>query len=261
MRHTLRSLGFLSILLAALLPPAGLGQPAKPLKALFLTGGGYHDYQKLAPFLTNSFGQRVNITFDVDFSLSRLDNKNFADAYDVVVYDVCFDNAADAELDNALNAIRAGKPAVMIHCAVHSFRNSPKVHEWEAGVGMRSKVHDAFGPFQTKKVDAASPILNGFPDDWRTPGDELYQTIDFPKGSHALLSAKSPRDGRVHIVCWTQTFGQGRVFATTLGHDMQTTDDPAYLGLLARGLLWSCDKLEPGGKAAAGFGKQGGDSK
>lgn len=254
-RHTPRRCGFLSVILAALLPLAGLGQPAKPLKALFLTGGGYHDYQKLTPFLTNSLGQRVNMAFDVDFSLARLDNKNFAQAYDVVIYDVCFVNAEDAQLDNALNAIRSGKPAVMIHCSVHSFRNSPKVHQWEAGVGMRSKVHDAFGPFQTEKMDAASPILAGFPDDWRTPGDELYQTIEFPKGSHALLSAKSPADGRVHIVCWTQTFGQGRVFATTLGHDMKTTDDPAYLGLLARGLLWACDKLEPDGKAAAGFGK------
>ena len=117
------------------------------------------------------------------------------------------------------------------------------------------RFHDPFGPFQTVKVDPASPILNGFPDDWHTPGDELYQTIEFPKTSHALLTAKSPHDGRVHTVCWTQTFGKGRVFGTTLGHGMETTEDPAYLGLLARGLLWSCNKLESNGKAAAGFGK------
>jgi type 1 glutamine amidotransferase len=245
----------MSLILAALLPLAGLAQPAKPLKALILAGGCCHDYKTLVPFLTNSLAERVNITFDVDFSFARLGNKDFADAYDVIVYDVCFTNAEPAELDNALNTIRAGKPAVMIHCAVHSFRNSPKVHEWEAGVGMRSKVHDAFGPFQTVKVDTASPILNGFPDDWHTPGDELYQTIEFPTTSHALLTAKSPRDGRVHTVCWSQTFGKGRVFGTTLGHGMETAKDPAYLDLLARGLLWACDKLEPDGKAAAGFGK------
>ena len=134
------TVGLLPIILAALLPLAAWGQPAKPLRALFLTGGGYHDYKKLVPFLTNDLGEHVNITFDVDFSFARLDKKDFADAYDVVIYDVCFDKAEDAELDNALNAIRSGKPAVMIHCAVHSFRNSPKVHEWEDGVGMRSKV-------------------------------------------------------------------------------------------------------------------------
>jgi type 1 glutamine amidotransferase len=147
-------------------------------------------------------------------------------------------------LENALQTIRDGKPAVMIHCAVHAFRRAKEVHEWENGVGMRSKVHDKFGPFQTVKLDPQSPILDGFPDDWKTSGDELYQTIEFLKNSHPLLSAKSPRDGRVHIVCWTQTYGKGRVFATTLGHDMTTAQDPAYLNLLARGLLWSCDKLD-----------------
>jgi type 1 glutamine amidotransferase len=234
----------LFLLCLGLLPLAALSQPSQPIKALFLTGGGYHDYKKLAPFLTNSLGQRVNVSFDVDFTMDRLTNKSFADGYDVVVYDLCFNDAEPVELDNALDTIRAGKPAVMIHCAVHAFRESKKVHQWEAGVGMRSKVHDPFGPFQTVKLDPQSPILNGFPDDWKTAGDELYQTIEFPKTSHPLLSAKSPRDGRVHIVCWTQTYGKGRVFATTLGHDLTTAQDPAYLGLLARGLLWSCAKLD-----------------
>ena len=230
-------------------------QSHKPLRALLLTGGGYHDYKKLAPFLTNSLGQRVNVTFDVDFTMDRLTHKDFAAGYDVVVYDLCFDDANPAELDNALNAIRSGKPAVMIHCAVHAFRRvKTKVHEWENGVGMRSKVHDKFGPFQVVEMDPNSPILKTWPADWRTVGDELYQTIEFLPNSHPLLSAKSPVDGRVHIVCWTQTYGKGRVFATTLGHDMTTAEDPAYLGLLARGLLWSCGDLDKDGKAAGGYG-------
>jgi uncharacterized protein len=231
-------------------------QPPKPLKALLLTGGGYHDYKKLAPFLTNSFGQRVNITFDVDFTMDRLTSKDFAAGYDVVVYDLCFDDAEPAQLQNALDTIRAGTPAIMIHCAVHAFRKvKTMVHEWENGVGMRSKVHDKFEPFRVVKMDESSPILTGWPEDWRTGGDELYQTIEFLPNSHPLLSAKSPLDGRVHIVCWTQTYGKGRVFATTLGHDLTTGEDPAYLGLLARGLLWSCHKLDNAGNATGGYGK------
>ena len=34
-----------------------------------------------------------------------------------------------------------------------------------------------------------------------------------------------------------------RVFATTLGHNNATVEDPRYLDLVTRGLLWSCDKL------------------
>jgi type 1 glutamine amidotransferase len=228
---------------------------AKPINALFLTGGGYHDYKKLVPHLTNSFGERVNVQFTTVWDMETLKDPNFAAGYDVLVFDVCFDEVEPALIDNALKAIREGKPAVMIHCAVHAFRRDPNIREWENGVGMRSKVHDKFGPFTVVKLDAKSPILAGFPDDWKTQGDELYQTIEFPKTSHALLRARSPHDGRDHIVCWTHQYGKSRVFATTLGHDMKTAEDPAYLGLLARGLLWSCDKLDRHGKADKGYGK------
>jgi type 1 glutamine amidotransferase len=34
------------------------------------------------------------------------------------------------------------------------------------------------------------------------------------------------------------------VFATTLGHNTQTVDDPRYLDLVTRGLLWSVGKLD-----------------
>jgi type 1 glutamine amidotransferase len=232
---------------------------AQPINALFLTGGGYHDYKKLAPYLTNSFGERVNVHFDTIWDMNTLKDPNFATGYDVLVFDVCFDEVEPALIENALKAIHDGKPAVMIHCAVHAFRRDTNVldmqigsrpstnsviREWENGVGMRSKVHDKYGPFAVQKLDKHSPILAGFPNNWKTPGDELYQTIEFPKTSHPLLRARSPQDGREHIVCWTHTYGKGRVFATTLGHDMKTAQDNDYLGLISRGLLWACDKLD-----------------
>ncbi len=260
-RSALNRFGFRGVgLLCILLTPLGLNAVDRPspankpaLRALFLTGGGYHDYERLAPHLTNSLSQRVNVTFDVISSLDRLHDPKFADPYDVLVYDLCFDEAPNDVLDNALQATRKGKPTVMIHCSVHAFRKSPKIREWETCCGSRSKVHDAFGPFRVIKLDPASPITRSFPEDWKTPGDELYQTISIDPKSHQLLKVKSPQDGREHIVCWTYQFGEGRVFATTLGHDMKTSASPDYLRLLANGLLWACEKLDPDGKPSAGY--------
>ncbi len=217
-------------------------KPAKPLKALLFIGGGYHDYEKLAPHLTNRIGQLVPIEFDVKLNLEPLKNKNFADGYDVVIYDICYDEIESALLENALNATRAGKPAVMIHCAVHAFRKSEKIGDWESFCGMRSKVHDPFQSFAVEKLDPKHSVTKDFPDGWRTPGDELYQTIEFLSGSKPLLKVKSPHDGREHTVCWVHNFGKGRVFATTLGHDMQTATSPEYIRLLANGVLWACDR-------------------
>lgn len=216
-----------------------MAQP-KALKALWLYGGGYHDYAKQVPLLSSNLARQVQVTFDFADTLDRLKNPAFADAYDVVVYDFCFSDVEPALLENMLRVLRGGKPAVMIHCAVHAFRNSPQIREWENAVGMRSKVHDRFEPFHTEKADPGHPVMKGFPNHWETSGDELYQTIEMTPDSHPLLKAKSPQDGREHIVCWTHTYGKGRVFATTLGHDLHTSDNPEYIGLLSRGLLWAC---------------------
>jgi len=240
--------------LAIITPSSALADSQKtPLKALFVTGGGYHDYAKLAPFLTTNLSQLINVKFDVAFNMDPLKSKKFADGYDVVVYDVCFDEADPMLLENALNIARAGKPSVMIHCAVHAFRKSDHVHEWENYCGMRSKVHDPFQSFATEKLDAKNPITLSFPADWKTPGDELYQTIELMEGSHPLLRAKSPRDGREHTVCWIHSYGKGRVFATTLGHDFKTAESPDYLRLLSNGLLWTCGKLGNDGNPKPGY--------
>ena len=240
---------------------AGASGPASPsvaaLKALFLTGGGYHDYKKLAPHLTTSLSELLNAQFTTAFDLNPLTNTAFADPYDVVIYDLCFDEAPDALLENAMRAARNGKPSVMIHCAVHAFRRSAKVREWESFCGLRSKVHDPYGPFTVVKLDPDDPITRFFPAEWKTPGDELYQMISIDPRSHAILKAKSPQNGGEHVVGWTYQFGRGRVFATTLGHDMKTAGSPDYLRLLANGLLWTCNKLGDDGKAVAGYAGKG----
>jgi type 1 glutamine amidotransferase len=118
---------------------------------------------------------------------------------------------------------------------------------------MRSKVHDRFEPFTVVKLDPKSPITLEFPDNWVTPGDELYQTISIQPESHQLLKVKSPQDGREHIVCWTYKYHQGLVFGTTLGHDMKTAASPDYLRLVANGLLWTCGKLGADGKPVTGY--------
>jgi type 1 glutamine amidotransferase len=185
--------------------------------------------------------------------LDSLVDSKFADEYDALFYNFCDEDAPPPVIEHALAATRNGKATVMMHCAIHALRNSPKIRDWETLCGMRSKVHDPYEPFTVTKLDPASPITRFFPDNWNTRGDELYQTISIEPVSHQLLKAKSPKDGREHIVCWTREFGTGRVFSTTLGHDMKTCSTPEYHRLLANGLLWACGKLQPDGTPAPGY--------
>ena len=244
---------FCAALSVSIISTPAVDAAPRPIKALFFVGGGYHDYGTLAPFLTSKLSELANVIFVVKDSFEPLHDPKFAEGYDAVIYDWCFDEAPDDVLENALKVTAAGKPTVMVHCAVHAFRRSPKITEWETCCGMRSKVHDRFEPFTVVKLDPKNPITFSFPDNWESPGDELYQTISIQPESHQLLKVKSPQDGREHIVCWTYQYHRGLVFSTTLGHDMKTAASPVYLRLLANGLLWTCGKLGPDGKPVDGY--------
>ena len=238
---------------------------AKPLKVLFITGGGYHDYGKQPPFIKEKLESLANVRIDIvnggkdSHAVPALfSDPKFGEGYDAIIYDLCYatDNKPiDPKLyERAFDVTKAGKPAVLVHCAMHCFRPA---QDWAEFAGMRTNHHEKFGPFDVRPADPNNPITRGWPADWKTPGDEQYVTEEtYPDTVKLLIStgvgekAKHPEN----VVAWEHTYGKGRVFGTTLGHDMHTIADPHYLQLLANGLLWSCDKLQSDGTPAPGYG-------
>ena len=240
--------------------PAAAAAPK--LKVLYVTGGGYHDYQRLTPIIVEGIKKHANVDIDVKWNLDCMREKNLGDGYDAIIYNICFAGdekkntlppQADSDLvNNALRVTHDGKPTLMIHCSMHTFMASD---DWTECCGQRTRHHDKYKPFATEKVTADHPIMKHFPDDWSTPGDELYETLIFPESSTPLLRSTTPDQlGKQSIVCWTHTYGKGPVFGTTLGHDLKTVEQDAYLRLLADGLLWACGKLDQDGNPNPGYG-------
>lgn len=247
----IRSLAVVCTLAAALLA-LDSARAADPLKARYFTGGGWHDYKALAPVVTEGIGKHANVEWDIRFGVDELSNKDLAEGADVLVYNLCFDEADPAVIARLLDITRSGKPTVLVHCAMHSFKVS---EGWRECCGQRTQRHDAYRGFSTTKADAEHPILKKFPNQWQTPGDELYQTIQLSEDSHPLLVAQG-EGNRESCVCWFHMYGKGRVFATTLGHDMKTAAQDDYHQLLASGLLWACDKLGDDGEPKSGYAAQ-----
>jgi type 1 glutamine amidotransferase len=247
-----------SICLAVLLLLAGPGFDASAqntvltskLKALYITGGPYHDFKGLAPQLTSKISEFASVEWQTKWGPEAFKQPDFGQGFDVVVYNMCFDDV-DPTIENVLKLTSSGKPTVAIHCAVHSFKVSD---EWRRLLGEVSRIHDPFQAFSTVKVDKNHPVTKSFPENWQTPGDEMYQTIEMGPQAKVLLKAKSPSSGKEHMVCWTNQYGQGRVFGTTLGHDMKTAGQADYHRLLSYGLLWACGKLGEDGKPLRGYG-------
>lgn len=258
----------------ALLVTSALAQATRPLRAVMYVGGCCHDYKAMPLELAAKISGLANVKIDVKPIATAEDmakefaGAKFGEGYDVIVYDICFgEKWADGDYEAALKQAAAGKPAVFVHCSMHTYRpprdaKDPKLAEreaiadakWHALVGMDTRVHDKFQGFSTEKAAPDHPILKSFPDHWSTTGDELYNTVRIMPTATPLLKAQSPSSHKTHVVAWVNQYKTTRVFGTTLGHNMVTGADPAYHKLLAYGLLWACDKLGADGKPAEGYG-------
>ena len=236
----------LAVCLLVLFAMATAARAEEPkLRGLWCTGGCCHDYKKHAPLLTEKIGELANVDFTIAWGLETFKDKDYAKDYDVVVYDLCFGGEKDETLiKNITQTIRQGKPTVIVHCSLHNFR-AAEIDDWREAIGMTSRSHDHFRALATKKV-ADHPVTRFWPEDWKTEGDELYRTEKFWPSATALMTVHSPESDKDHVVTWINQYGKGRVFATTLGHNMLTVGRPEYVRLLANGLLWTCGKLGEG---------------
>ncbi len=250
------------ILLSALLSLAV--QDDKPIKALLVLGGCCHDYVKQQDVITKGISARANvqwkIAYEPDKGTKKLnpvyESADWAKGFDVIVHDECCSDVKDtAVVENVLKPHKDGLPAVLLHCAMHSFRGEgfPKKTAWFDFTGLPSSGHGPQLPIAITFTDKESPITKGL-ENWTTVKEELYNNL-IPSGvletGKALARGKQiekKKDGTEKevdfVVAWTNTYnGKARVFGTTLGHNTDTVADAKYLDLITRGLLWSVDKL------------------
>jgi type 1 glutamine amidotransferase len=95
--------------------------------------------------------------------------------------------------------------------------------------------------------------MKGFPKEWLDAKDELYMNEKLWENFKPLATSYGEDTQKDHHVIWTNEYGKAKVFGTTLGHGNSTMQDPVYLDLVTRGLLWACGKLDEQGKPLPGY--------
>jgi len=228
-----------------------LAADQKPLRALLITGGCCHNYPLQSQQLTNATAKLAPVAWSVVMEggrgtraeISLYDNPDWAKGYDVVVHNECFaDTTNQAYIRKITSAHQSGVPAVVIHCAMHTYR-SVDMDDWREFLGVTSKRHDHQSKYPVKLVEPAHPILKGIPADWVTPMDELYVIEKVWPGAKALATSVSERDGKTYPVVWINQYGKTRVFGTTYGHSDDVWRDESFLTLVSRGTLWAAGRL------------------
>ncbi len=248
-------------------PAAAPAAPA-PLKALLVTGGAAHDYETQKKLLTEAVSARANVEWTIIHQGGKAGNAmidlykspDWAKGFDVVVHNECFAAVDDkAFVEGIAKAHQDGVPAVVIHGSLHSYRSADKVTDaWRQVLGVTSVRHEKGGVSLEVKVKKADhPILKGLPETWTVAKGELYVIEKEGPDCVPLATCYGVGTKKDQTSIWTNACGKARVFGTSLGHANGTFEMPVYQDLMARGILWACDKLGEDGKPKPGYGPRG----
>lgn len=233
--------------------PAFAAEPGKEptIRALIITGGCCHNYEFQSKAIRDGISKMAKVEWTVvnaggngtRAEIEFYKNEDWAKPYDVVVHNECFADTDNEEyIKRITTAHKAGKPALVIHCAMHTYR-SAKFDDWRQFLGVTSRHHEHQSRYPVRIVAESHPIMKGMPKDWVTPMDELYIVEKLWPSATTLAVSTSERTKKDHPVAWVNDFHGTRVFGTTYGHSDDTFRDPVFLEMLGRALLWSVGRL------------------
>ncbi len=107
--------------------------------------------------------------------------------------------------------------------------------------------HGSQHAFKIVVRDRSHPITKGMPAEWMHSQDELYQGMRGPiEHVHLLATAYADKakggkssSNENEPMIWTVQYGEGRVFHTPMGHDLNGMRCVGFLTTLGRGTEWA----------------------
>ncbi len=104
--------------------------------------------------------------------------------------------------------------------------------------------HGARLPFQVVTRNGDHPIMKGLPTAWMHAPDELYATLRGPGKNMTVLATahsdpKNKGTGHDEPMLMVLSYGSGRIFHTTLGHDAAAMACVGFMTTFQRGVEWA----------------------
>ncbi len=235
-----------------------------PIRVLILTGRNNHNWKETTPVLEKLL-EDAGCSVDTVVPPAGLTKKNLQN-YDVILsnWNSWGKGSKEAEaqwtnLERAayLDFVHQGGGHVTVHAGGSSFYDDwPEYRKvslvfWNLGETGHGRPHG----FRVRIDRPDHPVVTGL--DEFTIRDELWNKPGVVEHATVLASAYSDHAGEAKGTGqWepstvVATYGQGRCFATLLGHDAQIMENEGFRELLIRGVRWaardaaSCSCTQP----------------
>jgi mono/diheme cytochrome c family protein/type 1 glutamine amidotransferase len=275
MRSILRTAAAIATLLVI---AVSAEQRTTPIRVMLLdgeSGGTYHQWKLTTQALKKELEEAE--LFQVDVVTAPAAGESFSAfkpdfaKYQAVVWNYdAPDERWPADLKTSFEQyVSNGGGVVIVHAADNAFAGWKAFNEMIGVGGWRDRTESA-GPywymkdgklvpdttpgkagshgqrlaFKVTARDRRHPIMTGLPETWMHQGDELYARLRGPGRNMTVLATaysdpSNNGSGHDEPQLMALSYGKGRVFHTTMGHDISALSSVDFIVTFQRGTEWA----------------------